>query len=408
MRVAVATWSRRRVGGVEGYLGDLIPALVGAGHDVAFWCETDEPIDRDPIALSDGVPVICAAARGAANALAELVAWEPDVIYAHGFGDPAIGTQVLGVAPSVLFVHNYYGMCISGGKTFTRPVVTPCSRVFGWPCLLHYFPHGCGGRSPVTMARAYRQQAARLEQLRRCDAVVTHTDHMCRELARHGLTPRRVGYPIHGSGPRIDRPASPEKWRLLFAGRMDRLKGGHVLLEALSRVGAGLDRAVHVTFAGDGPERGRWERLASDVVRATVGVGIEFAGWVDPGRLDALMADADLLVVPSLWPEPFGAVGPIAGNQGLPAAAFDVGGIPQWLVDGVNGALAPGHPPTADGLADAIVRCLADPRVHARLRTGALEITDRFRMDAHLAAVLDVLREVTARRAAGRQAPSGR
>lgn len=396
------------MGGVESYLGDLIPALAGLGHDVVFWCETDEPANRDPIALPDGVPVICAATRGAADALAELVAWEPDVIYAHGFGDPEIAAQVLGVAPSVQFVHNYYGTCISGGKAFTRPVVRPCSRVFGWPCLLHYFPHGCGGRSPLTMARTYRQQAARLEQLRRCDAVVTHTDHMCRELARHGLAPRGIGYPIRGSGARVDRALGREGWRLLFAGRMDRLKGGEVLLESLSRVRAELDRAVHLTFAGDGPERARWERLASDVARSTADVGVEFTGWVDPARLAALMAGADLLVVPSLWPEPFGAVGPIAGNQGLPAAAFDVGGISQWLVDGVNGALAPGDPPTADGLADAIVRCLADPRVLARLRTGAVEIADRFRMDAHLAAVVDVLQEVTARRAGGHRAPSDR
>ena len=161
-RVAVVTWSRRRVGGVEGYLGEFIPALVGAGHDVAFWCETDEPLDRDPIPLADSMRVICAAKQGVADALGELVAWEPDVIYAHGFVDPTIEDQVLAIAPTVFFVHSYYGMCISGGKTFTRPVVTPCSRVFGWPCLLHYFPRGCGGWSPLTMARTYRQPSARL------------------------------------------------------------------------------------------------------------------------------------------------------------------------------------------------------------------------------------------------------
>jgi glycosyltransferase involved in cell wall biosynthesis len=408
MRIAVATWSGRRVGGVEDYLAAIVPALIQAGHDVVFWHESDQPSDRDPIPLPDEVPVICAAECGTIAALAELRSWGPDLIYVHGLRDDVAERELLGIAPSVFFLHTYYGTCISGAKTFTRPIVTPCSRVFGWPCLLHYLPHGCGGWSPLTMVWAYRRQSDRLALLRRYDAVMTHTDHMCGELARHGFTPRGVGFPVSETARRIHHPPPPGTWRLLFAGRMDRLKGGQVLLGALSRVKAGLDRTLHVTFAGDGPERARWERLAAEVQRATVGITSDFVGWVDRDRLDALMAEADLLVVPSLWPEPFGTVGPMAGRQGLPAAAFDVGGISQWLVDGRNGALAPGHPPTADGLADAILRCLSDAQVHEKLREGAFEIAGRFRMDFHLPAVLDVFAEVVARRTAGSQAMSGR
>ena len=61
------------------------------------------------------------------------------------------------------------------------------------------------------------------------------------------------------------------------------------------------------------------------------------------------MASADLLVVPSLWPEPFGLVGLEGARSRLPAAAFAVGGIPDWLRSGVNGYLAPGDPPTPAG-----------------------------------------------------------
>ena len=53
------------------------------------------------------------------------------------------------------------------------------------------------------------------------------------------------------------------------------------------------------------------------------------------------MKASRLLVVPSVWPEPFGSVGMAAARCGVPAAAFAVGGIPQWLHDGVNGHLAP-------------------------------------------------------------------
>ena len=80
-----------------------------------------------------------------------------------------------------------------------------------------------------------------------------------------------------------------------------------------------------------------------------------------PAAGPLLFQESDLLVVPSIWPEPFGQVGPEAGLYGVPVAAFAVGGTPSWLTDGVNGLLAAGDPPTAAGLAESIVGCLADP-----------------------------------------------
>jgi glycosyltransferase involved in cell wall biosynthesis len=85
-----------------------------------------------------------------------------------------------------------------------------------------------------------------------------------------------------------------------------------------------------------------------------------------------------------LWPEPFGSVGPAAAQHGLPAAAYEVGGIREWLTDTVNGHLAPAHPPTAEGLAHAILRCLEDPLHYISLRRGAREVAERFTMAQHL------------------------
>jgi glycosyltransferase involved in cell wall biosynthesis len=125
-------------------------------------------------------------------------------------------------------------------------------------------------------------------------------------------------------------------------------------------------------------------------------VRVEFAGWVSRARLDELYAESDLLVFPSLWPEPFGLAGPEAGLRGVPVAAFDVGGVSEWLVEGVNGHLAPGDPPTADGLARAVVQCLRDPAAHERLRRGAFETAQRFGLQNHLHALLDLFEHAAA------------
>jgi glycosyltransferase involved in cell wall biosynthesis len=83
--------------------------------------------------------------------------------------------------------------------------------------------------------------------------------------------------------------------------------------------------------------------------------------------------------------------GPEAGLRGLPAAACAVGGIPEWLSDGVNGHLAPGDPPRAAGLARAIVECVREPVELARLSRGAREMALRFELDAHVETLVAIL-----------------
>jgi glycosyltransferase involved in cell wall biosynthesis len=387
------------VGGVEEYLSLLLPALHAAGAEVAFWHETDEPRDRSPIPMSDGVQVFCAADVGVDESLRRLRAWAPDVVYVQGLGDVRNEGKLLDIAPALFFLHTYIGTCISGTKAFSRPTAMPCSRTFGPACLVQYFPHGCGGNSPMTMVRLYREQSERLRTLRRYHSIVTHTDHMRQEMQKHGVPARVIPYPVEAKS---DVPRTPGggPWRLLFAGRMEALKGGHILIDALPDVAAAAECSVRVTFAGDGRERARWEARASRIQASATNLTIEFLGWLPQGEIGGLMRNADLLVVPSLWPEPFGAVGPAAAHHGLPAAAFASGGIGQWLVDGVTGHLAPADPPTASGLARAIVRSLRDPAHYAALRAGAQKKAEQFTMARHLPALIETLEDVARSRAA--------
>jgi glycosyltransferase involved in cell wall biosynthesis len=172
---------------------------------------------------------------------------------------------------------------------------------------------------------------------------------------------------------------------------MELLKGGHVLLDSLPRVVAELDRPVRVTYAGDGRERPRLEEMARRLRGKYPALEIVFTGWLSHEQMGSLLRQCDLLVIPSLWPEPFGLVGPEAGMHGVPVAAFAVGGIPDWLREGVNGALAPGERPDAAGLAAAILRCLESPAHHARLCQGAVRIAKQFNVDAHLESLVAVL-----------------
>ena len=213
------------------------------------------------------------------------------------------------------------------------------------------------------------------------------------ELEAHGVTASVIPYAV--VKPPVAWAASARKTQdLLFAGRMDHLKGGMLLLEAVPSIQRRLNRPLSLVFAGDGPDRQLWESRAHQIAFEGSDLSISFSGWRGEEQLGILMRESRLLVVPSVWPEPFGSVGMAAARYAVPAAAFAVGGIPQWLHEGVNGHLAPGSPPTAAGLADAVVRCLDAPRHYEELSRGACRMAATFTMDCHLPKLVGVLERV--------------
>jgi glycosyltransferase involved in cell wall biosynthesis len=362
MRIACVNWSRRHAGGIESYVASILPALRASGHEVAFWSERDEPRDRMPLPLPAGVAAWCAATSGLEESMRALREWRPSVLFVHGLVDPAVERRLLEIAPAALMAHSYYGTCISGGKTTRLPSMAPCSRVLGPACLLHFYPRRCGGLHPVTLARDFRRQTERRDLLHRYERIVTLSAHMRREYLRHGLDAERVHHlpqyvPSLEPGAVGQTTRHPEgAVRLVFLGRLDRLKGCAVAIESLPQVERRLERPVTLTIAGDGPDRARCEQRAAEA--SSDRIRVEFRGWVAPQEAASLLTSADALVFPSLWPEPYGLSGIEALAAGVPVAAFASGAVPEWLREGIDGALAPADPPTAAGFAEALVRCV--------------------------------------------------
>jgi glycosyltransferase involved in cell wall biosynthesis len=386
VRIACANWSRRRAGGVESYLEFLIPELVARGHEVGFWSETDDPADRARLAFQ-AVSTWNATEDGVDESLRALAAWRPSVMFTHGLVDPRLEARLLEIAPAVVLAHSFYGTCISGGKTMMFPTPRPCERTFGPACLGLFYPRRCGGLSPVTMWREYRHQSDRLDVVRRHRAVLTLSEYMRAEYVRHGWDSTRVRHlpPYLPSVQIVSAQPGNGDVRVLFAGRLDRLKGCALLIDAMPSVAARAGRLARLVIAGDGPERAGLEAAASRVAKAGR-VRVRFEGWVDSSKRAALLADTDVAAMPSLWPEPYGLAGLESIVAGVPVAAFRSGGVPEWLDDGVTGALAPADPPTAEGLADAIGRCLQVGRF-APKPSEELRATRHAHIDAVIAAL---------------------
>jgi glycosyltransferase involved in cell wall biosynthesis len=388
LRILITTEHRALVGGVESYLSLVIPALLARGHEVMFVHAIDARPGRP--AVTDSAPSTPRVLTTAPSTLARVAAWKPDVIYDHGIGDVTLEAALAAKFPTVFFAHNYHGACVSGTKRFAFPTIEPCTRALGLGCLACFYVRRCGGLNPLTMINDYRVQTRRRALLYHCANVVVISGHMKREYERQGLAPDRVvlvPYPIRASSEPVTPPvAKPRTHRILFVGRLTALKGGRTLIEAVSIASRAIGIPLRLVLAGEGNERRYLEQLAG-----RLRVGLDLAGWVDAAQREVLMRNADVLAMPSLWPEPFGVAGIEAGIFGLPSVAYAIGGIPDWLEPGVSGELAPGDHPTVAGLADALVRALRDPEHLKRLGLGAWKSACKYTMEAHLAAVEPLL-----------------
>ncbi|MFV0455138.1 MAG: glycosyltransferase family 4 protein [Pseudomonas sp.] len=98
---------------------------------------------------------------------------------------------------------------------------------------------------------------------------------------------------------------------------------------------------------------------------------------VDPAKVrlvgyqdaDAFMRNIDVLVVPSLWDEPFGLVAVEACARHLPVIATDRGGLPEIIQDNLNGLICSSNDP--DSLGRAMLRLYLDSGLRQRLSRQA-------------------------------------
>jgi glycosyltransferase involved in cell wall biosynthesis len=124
---------------------------------------------------------------------------------------------------------------------------------------------------------------------------------------------------------------------------------------------------VHFAVLGDTPADMRPDHLAE--CRALVAeLGISSAFTFLGFRVDVkpYVADFDVAVVPSVYPDPLPRAVIESMALGKPVIAFDVGGVAEMLRDGHTGALVRGAPPDVAGLAAQLLRYLRDGELRVR------------------------------------------
>ena len=190
-----------------------------------------------------------------------------------------------------------------------------------------------------------------------------------------------------------ERELPPWRWRLLYVGRVVEQKGVELAIGSLPLLPR--EAELRIVGHGDRPYRGTLERLASQL---GVAQRVHFDGPRPREELLGVYRQADAVVFPVQWSEPWGLVPLEAMALGRPVAATGRGGSGEYLVDHQNALL---FDPGDSGALAGSLRALADDReLRSRLTAGGYRTAERYSEDAFNRGALEEM--VTSWRAAPR------
>ncbi len=405
------TFAPDPMGGTEVYVERLARAQRAAGHDAVVVAPSVEP---DRTYELDGLRVrrfACAtdlsldelwgegdsvAAAGFERALNEE---RPSLVHLHAFTS-AVSMRVVRLIaarriPTVLTYHTPTVSCARGtllrwgqvpcngelratrcaacvlqGKGLPRPFAMAAA---GASLVLGRAASALGGRGRATTALRMHELVARRHDtvrslLNAVDRVIVLCDWTADVLRTNHVAQGRVRRIRHGliardPAPVLTAPAPSPPLRVAFVGRLAPEKGPDLLLRALAMAPGPLELDMYgLVPLGRAP--------FVDALRAAAALDprVRLLPPIAQDEVIPRLATYHLVAVPSRWMETGPFVVLEAFAAGVPVLGARLGGIAEWVTDGVDGLLLPQDDPVA--WARALGGLAAAPARLAALRAG--------------------------------------
>lgn len=333
--------------------------------------------------------------RSTSQVIEILEAVKPDIVHIQGNNNFLLEDEIRRRYAAVKSLH-VYDFCPSGNK-FHHALGRACRHPTGPLCIPRMGYKRCLlTKRPSVIWWHYRRCVEANRNNAHYPTLIVASEYVKKQAVASGYPAGQIEVVPHFTPLPERGPSACEGERghhglvggtVLFVGRVVREKGLGHLLSALSRV----HTSWRLLVAGDGPDLDRVKRLAR---RLRVDTRMNFAGWADRELLRRFYREASLVVVPSVWPEPFGLVGIEAMSYGKPVVAFDVGGIPEWLQDGVTGFLI--TPYDVKEMAAKIDYLLEHPELAREMgMNGRARGEQKFNERKHIARLLEIYSEVS-------------
>lgn len=279
---------------------------------------------------------------------------------------PTILASKLFRIPVLVNVHDYWPIC------YYRSILNSDERICStfdrhfhdvYSCV-RYHAHLSSRHllSTPTIARLYSFFAClhtliSRGMLGKADIIVVVSRYLKKALASNGIDSKKIRVIYNPIAARSRSSIACENISVympfaLYVGRLEAEKGVEFLVKAAKQVCAKL-KEFQLLIVGDGPLQESLQLLSR---RLGIEDRVEFLGRVSDSTLDCLYEASGVVVVPSIWAEPFGRVVAEAMMYGRPVVASRVGAIPE-ILNLKKGFLVPPRNPEA--LANAIVTAIS-------------------------------------------------
>lgn len=368
-------------GGAEQYIYNTVDALNKKGVVSSLLYDPNDEIHNDFFdKFKYAYPMV--------TVQEQIEAVKPDIIYIHQLDDYNIYKELIHTGkPIVRFYHDHKLFCLREHK-YTAITKQTCTKKVGLGC------YACLGfiKKNDSVLGLSITSLAKLKQLQKINQKMDHfivgSDYMKGHLALHDFDEKKISVnPLYSSS-----SFKVEKYHdftiskeLLFVGQLINGKGLDCLLKLMGKV----DSEYKLTIVGSGKQGEYFKHYAKEL---NLGSRVNFVGQVTQDQLQKYYKRAYCLIVPSRAPETFNLTGIEAQKVGLPVIATNVGGISQWLVDGVNGFLV--KPNDIKDLFAKINNLIEDKLLHKKICLNiANEKFDEFRQENHVNNLVEIFQE---------------
>ncbi|WBK02158.1 glycosyltransferase [Methylocystis parvus OBBP] len=264
--------------------------------------------------------------------------FRPDIVHFHnisGLGANLISEARRYGARTVCTVHDHWGFCAK--NTLYRDAGHVCEDFEGCHFCVANVSDEKGKALPTRLRRDYVMRC-----LAEVDHLVFPSQYLAGAYAEAGFDARRAH--IQSNGVEVARfdPSSRSlndgPLHFVFVGYLGAHKGIGLLLELAGRLLAesSLAGRWRLSIAGDGHMRARIARLVEEAPYRDY---VTFLGKLGVDEVPALLASADVVLLPSIWPENEPVVMLEAIAAGRAQLASCIGGHAGLVVDGESGLL---------------------------------------------------------------------
>jgi glycosyltransferase involved in cell wall biosynthesis len=321
-------------GGTEASMLELATALEERGHQVGFIYhhKTNNTLSLSQFS-SYHVPVLEAQIWPNVRWLAKLVRImkeeKVEVVILQNVFNLWTVALLSRLVPTVRFVRSHEMYCMGLNRTaegFTQECLIPHSYACIRNCrqdLLY----------PLRVV-LYLYRKAEIRANRGLERLLVTSSYMRRNLLLNGFLEEKVEVVPPFLNLEATSPPPSSSRIALFVGRLEEIKGTKLLPE-LAKL---LPHGAKLMVVGDGELK---DELQQAVAGGELQEKLLLRGRLNGEELLRAYTDAQVVIVPSMWQEPFGRVGIEALAMGRPVIAFDVGGVQDWLTDGETGFLVP-------------------------------------------------------------------